>query len=140
MIHLDPRFRGGDYYDAEPGDGPWEGLAVARMVALPSCEALEVGERLIPLVYDELRRLFALPGRRIGHEHPEAHRLSTLEAIAQDAVLRMPRRLEERDVSVDDQASLSWWRWRRWRLQRCRRTSFSGSDHHDEQGKCGVKS
>lgn len=32
-IQLDPRWRGGDYYDAEPGDGPSEGLAVARMVA-----------------------------------------------------------------------------------------------------------
>lgn len=32
-IRLDPRWRGGDYYDAEPGDGPVEGLAVARQVA-----------------------------------------------------------------------------------------------------------
>jgi homoserine O-acetyltransferase len=32
-IELDPRYRGGDYYDAEPGDGPDGGLAVARMVA-----------------------------------------------------------------------------------------------------------
>ena len=32
-IALDPRWRGGDYYDAEPGDGPAEGLAIARMVA-----------------------------------------------------------------------------------------------------------
>ena len=32
-IRLDPRWRGGDYYDAEPGDGPWQGLALARMVA-----------------------------------------------------------------------------------------------------------
>ena len=32
-IKLDPRWRGGDYYDAEPGDGPGEGLSVARMVA-----------------------------------------------------------------------------------------------------------
>jgi homoserine O-acetyltransferase len=32
-IRLDPNWRGGDYYDAEPGDGPWEGLAIARMVA-----------------------------------------------------------------------------------------------------------
>ena len=32
-IRLDPRWRGGDYYDAEPGDGPSEGLAIARMVA-----------------------------------------------------------------------------------------------------------
>jgi homoserine O-acetyltransferase len=32
-IRLDPRWRGGDYYDAEPGDGPHEGLSIARMVA-----------------------------------------------------------------------------------------------------------
>ena len=30
---LDPRFRGGDYYDAKPGDGPFAGLAIARSVA-----------------------------------------------------------------------------------------------------------
>ena len=32
-ILLDERWRGGDYYDAEPGEGPWQGLAVARMIA-----------------------------------------------------------------------------------------------------------
>ena len=32
-IRLDPRWRGGDYYDAPAGEGPTEGLAVARMIA-----------------------------------------------------------------------------------------------------------
>ncbi|MEY4371622.1 MAG: homoserine O-acetyltransferase [Actinomycetota bacterium] len=32
-IRLDPKWRGGDYYDAADGDGPWEGLAIARMLA-----------------------------------------------------------------------------------------------------------
>ncbi|MEA3056652.1 MAG: homoserine O-acetyltransferase/O-succinyltransferase [Actinomycetota bacterium] len=32
-IHLDPRWRGGDYYDAAPGDGPSEGLGIARMIS-----------------------------------------------------------------------------------------------------------
>lgn len=32
-IALDPRWRGGDYYDAAPGDGPAGGLAVARQLA-----------------------------------------------------------------------------------------------------------
>ncbi|MEY3977378.1 MAG: homoserine O-acetyltransferase [Actinomycetota bacterium] len=32
-IRMDPKWRGGDYYDAAVGDGPWQGLAVARMVA-----------------------------------------------------------------------------------------------------------
>ncbi len=30
---LDPNWRGGDYYDAEPGDGPHAGLALARAIA-----------------------------------------------------------------------------------------------------------
>jgi homoserine O-acetyltransferase len=33
VIRLDPRWRGGDYYDAPAGEGPSEGLAVARMIA-----------------------------------------------------------------------------------------------------------
>jgi len=33
VIRLDPKWRGGDYYDAADGDGPSEGLAIARMVA-----------------------------------------------------------------------------------------------------------
>jgi homoserine O-acetyltransferase len=32
-IVLDPKWRGGDYYDAEPGDGPHFGLALARQSA-----------------------------------------------------------------------------------------------------------
>ncbi len=32
-IRLDPRWRGGDYYDAPDGDGPTDGLALARMIA-----------------------------------------------------------------------------------------------------------
>ena len=32
-IRMDPKWRGGDYYGAAVGDGPWQGLAVARMVA-----------------------------------------------------------------------------------------------------------
>jgi homoserine O-acetyltransferase len=32
-IRVDPKWRGGDYYDAADGEGPWEGLSAARMVA-----------------------------------------------------------------------------------------------------------
>lgn len=32
-IRLDPLWNNGDYYNAAPGEGPWEGLAIARMVA-----------------------------------------------------------------------------------------------------------
>lgn len=32
-VRADPRYRGGDYYDAEPGDGPHVGLGIARQIA-----------------------------------------------------------------------------------------------------------
>lgn len=32
-IKSDPKFRGGDYYDARPGDGPHEGMGLARRIA-----------------------------------------------------------------------------------------------------------
>jgi len=32
-LAIDPRFRDGDYYEAEPGDGPHAGLAIARAIA-----------------------------------------------------------------------------------------------------------
>lgn len=32
-ICLDPRWRNGEYYEAEPGDGPSDGLSVARQIA-----------------------------------------------------------------------------------------------------------
>ena len=45
-------------------DGDTEVGVVARMIALPSCEALEVGDRLIPLVRDAVRSV-DIAGRRI---------------------------------------------------------------------------
>ena len=32
-IRLDPKWRNGEYYDAAIGEGPWEGLAIARMLS-----------------------------------------------------------------------------------------------------------
>jgi len=32
-IRLDPRWNNGEYYDAAIGEGPWEGLSIARMVS-----------------------------------------------------------------------------------------------------------
>ena len=45
-------------------DGDVEVGVVSRMIALPSCEALEVGDRLIPLVRDAVRSI-DLEARRI---------------------------------------------------------------------------
>jgi 16S rRNA processing protein RimM len=45
-------------------DGAREIGVVSRMISLPSCEALEVGERLIPMVRDAIRSI-DLEARRI---------------------------------------------------------------------------
>jgi 16S rRNA processing protein RimM len=45
-------------------DGSREVGAVSRMIALPSCEALEVGDLLIPMVRDAIRSI-DLEARRI---------------------------------------------------------------------------
>jgi 16S rRNA processing protein RimM len=45
-------------------DGPRSVGVVSRMVALPSCEALEVGDVLIPMVRDAIRSI-DLEARRI---------------------------------------------------------------------------
>ena len=45
-------------------DGETEVGVVERMIALPSCEALQVGDRLIPLVRDAVRSV-DIAGRRI---------------------------------------------------------------------------
>jgi 16S rRNA processing protein RimM len=50
-------FRARDVVGCRVVDGDVEVGVVARMVALPSCEALEVGDRLIPLVGDAIRSL-----------------------------------------------------------------------------------
>jgi len=45
-IVADPRFRGGDYYDAADGDGPHVGLGIARMIAHTTYRSeSELGER-----------------------------------------------------------------------------------------------
>jgi 16S rRNA processing protein RimM len=50
-------FRERDVIGCRVVDGSSEVGVVARLLVLPSCEALEVGDRLIPLVGDAIRSL-----------------------------------------------------------------------------------
>jgi homoserine O-acetyltransferase/O-succinyltransferase len=60
-IRLDPKWRGGDYYDAAPGDGPHEGLSIARMVA-------QVTFRSDDVFTDRFGRELARDGAVLGTE------------------------------------------------------------------------
>jgi homoserine O-acetyltransferase len=57
-VRLDPRWRGGDYYDAAPGDGPHRGLATARQLAQVTYRTDEVLEQRF--------------GRRVADDAPES--------------------------------------------------------------------
>ena len=74
-IRLDPRWRGGDYYDAAPGDGPHEGLALARMIA-------QITYRTDDVFTDRF-------GRERGRA---ARRLLAVAALPGRALPRVPRR------------------------------------------------
>jgi 16S rRNA processing protein RimM len=63
-LTLEPgEFWAGDLEGLEVVDGERRVGVVSRMVALPSCEALEVGERLIPMVADAIRSIDLERGR-----------------------------------------------------------------------------
>src|SRR5258706_2411033 len=54
-------------------------------------------------VNDELRGFLAISGLRIRDEHAEPDGFAALEAVTEEAIFRMARRLEHRHVAVDDQ-------------------------------------
>lgn len=81
-IALDPNWRGGDYYDAEPGDGPSEGLSIARMVAQVTFRSdnvfterfgramthrAELGDRFGLWQQFEVEQYLDHHGRKLGH-------------------------------------------------------------------------
>jgi homoserine O-acetyltransferase len=60
-IALDPRWRGGDYYDAAPGDGPHRGLALAREIAQITYRSdLVFGDRFGRAALDPMDDVFTL--------------------------------------------------------------------------------
>jgi homoserine O-acetyltransferase/O-succinyltransferase len=66
-VQLDPKWRGGRYYDAEPGDGPHAGLALARMIAHITYRSDQVyearfGRDGVELLEDFLEQRFEVEG------------------------------------------------------------------------------
>ena len=97
VIALDPRWRGGDYYDAAPGDGPGDGLAIARMVAQVTFRSDNVfTERF---------------GRAIAHRAELGDHLGALAAVRGRALPRPPRHASSATASTPTATSSSARRW-----------------------------
>ncbi|CAN5710635.1 homoserine O-acetyltransferase [soil metagenome] len=96
-IENDPNFRGGDYYDADPGEGPHRGLALARMTAQVTYRSDEVfTERfdrtlLRPLDFS-MDRIFDIEGYLQYHGDKLVHRFDA------NSYLRLNRAMDLHDV------------------------------------------
>lgn len=96
-IENDPGFRGGDYYDADPGDGPHRGLSLARMTAQVTYRSDEVftdrfdRTLLRPLDFT-LDRLFDIEGYLEYHGEKLVHRFDA------NSYLRLNRAMDLHDI------------------------------------------
>ncbi len=96
-IQTDPRFRGGDYYDAEPGDGPHRGLAVARMLAQVTYRSDEVfTERFHRTVLNQLE--FSLDPIFDIEGYLDYHGLKLARRFDANSYLRLNRAMDLHDV------------------------------------------
>ncbi|MBS1836645.1 MAG: homoserine O-acetyltransferase [Actinobacteria bacterium] len=97
-IQADPRFRGGDYYDAPDGDGPHRGLAVARMCAQVTYRSDEVfTERFHRTLLDRLDftlgPLFDIEG------YLDYHGLKLARRFDANSYIRLNRAMDLHDVA-----------------------------------------
>ncbi|MFZ4517661.1 MAG: homoserine O-acetyltransferase MetX [Microthrixaceae bacterium] len=97
-VAADPRFRGGDYYDAPPGDGPWRGLAVARMCAQVTYRSDEVfTERFHRTLLHQLE--FSLDNQFDVEGYLDYHGLKLVRRFDANSYVRLNRAMDLHDVA-----------------------------------------
>ncbi len=96
-VEADPRFRSGDYYEAEPGDGPHRGLAVARMLAQVTYRSDEVfTERFHRTVIDQFQ--FSLEPTFDVEGYLDHHGLKLARRFDANSYLRLNRAMDLHDL------------------------------------------
>lgn len=96
-VQADPRFRNGDYYAASDGDGPYRGLAVARMLAQVTYRSDEVfTERFHRTLTGQLdfslERIFDVEG------YLDHHGLKLAKRFDANSYLRLNRAMDLHDL------------------------------------------
>ncbi|MGB6058461.1 MAG: homoserine O-acetyltransferase [Microthrixaceae bacterium] len=97
VIESDPGFRGGDYYDADPGSGPHRGLELARMIAQVTYRSDEVfterfGRTLIRPLDFGVGTLFDVEG------YLEYHGAKLVQRFDANSYLRLNRAMDLHDL------------------------------------------
>jgi homoserine O-acetyltransferase len=98
-IRLDPRWRGGDYYEADAGDGPSQGLAVARSIAQITYRSDDVfTDRFGREVVDSLDR-FSLWQRFQVERYLEYHGVKLVRRFDANSYLCLTKAMDLHDVA-----------------------------------------
>lgn len=99
VIRMDPRWRGGDYYDAAPGDGPHEGLALARMVSQITFRSDDVfTDRFGREVVEPLQGGFSLWQRFEVERYLEYHGDKLVRRFDANSYLHLTKAMDLHDV------------------------------------------
>ena len=100
-LALDPRFRGGDYYDAEPGDGPFAGLAIARSVAQITYRSAEVFDDRFARELVDPRSVFGHWDRFQVESYLDYHGEKLVRRFDANSYLALNRTMDLHDLSRD---------------------------------------
>jgi homoserine O-acetyltransferase len=99
IIRMDPGWRGGDYYDAPAGDGPTEGLALARMVSQITFRTDDVfTDRFGRDVVDPLQGGFELWQRFEVERYLEYHGLKLVRRFDANSYLLLTKAMDLHDL------------------------------------------
>jgi len=100
-LALDPRFRGGDYYDAKPGDGPFAGLAIARSVAQITYRSAEVFDDRFARDLVDPRALFGQWDRFQVESYLDYHGEKLVRRFDANSYLVLNRTMDLHDLARD---------------------------------------
>ncbi|MCH2437482.1 MAG: homoserine O-acetyltransferase [Acidimicrobiales bacterium] len=100
-LALDPRFRGGDYYDAKPGDGPFAGLAIARSVAQITYRSAEVFDDRFARELVDPRSVFGHWDRFQVESYLDYHGEKLVRRFDANSYLILNRTMDLHDLSRD---------------------------------------
>jgi homoserine O-acetyltransferase len=98
-IALDPKWRGGEYYDAAPGDGPHMGLALAREVAQITYRTAPVfAERFGRAELDPMDDVFTLWQRYSVEGYLDYHGAKLVRRFDANSYLTLNRTMDLHDL------------------------------------------
>ena len=100
-LSLDPRFRGGNYYKAEQGDGPTAGLAIARSLAQTTYRSESVYSDRFGRDLVDPRSIYGLWDRFQVESYLDYHGEKLARRFDANSYLLLNRTMDLHDISRD---------------------------------------